>query len=64
MTINAKNLKMAIETVKAIVFALIVICFVKKRRAKSTEIASFLGITEQKLNRRLWRNKIVELKGL
>lgn len=31
---------------------------------KSKEIASFLGITEQKVNRWLWRYKLEGLKGL
>ena len=38
--------------------------FVKKRGAKSKEISSFLGITEQKVNRWLWRYKLEGLKGL
>jgi transposase len=36
----------------------------KSEGRKSTEIASFLGITEQKVNRWLWRYKAEGLKGL
>jgi transposase len=36
----------------------------KSEGRKSKEIASFLGITEQKVNRWLWRYKIEGLKGL
>ena len=36
----------------------------KSEGRKSTEIASFLGITEQKVNRWLWRYKIEGSKGL
>lgn len=36
----------------------------KSEGRKSTEIASFLGITEQKVNRWLWRYKADGLKGL
>lgn len=36
----------------------------KSEGRKSTEIASFLGITEQKVNRWLWRYKLEGLKGL
>jgi len=36
----------------------------KSEGRKSKEIASFLGITEQKVNRWLWRYKLEGLKGL
>lgn len=36
----------------------------KSEGRKSKEIASFLGITEQKVNRWLWRYKIEGIKGL
>lgn len=36
----------------------------KSEGRKSTEIASFLGITEQKVNRWLWRYKVEGIKGL
>lgn len=36
----------------------------KSEGRKSTEIAAFLGITEQKVNRWLWRYKVEGLKGL
>jgi len=36
----------------------------KSEGRKSTEIASVLGITEQKVNRWLWRYKVEGLKGL
>lgn len=36
----------------------------KSEGRKSTEIASVLGITEQKVNRWLWRYKLQGLKGL
>jgi len=36
----------------------------KSEGRKSKEIASFLGITEQKVNRWLWRYKLEGIKGL
>jgi transposase len=36
----------------------------KSEGRKSTEIAAFLGITEQKANRWLWRYKLEGIKGL
>lgn len=36
----------------------------KSEGRKSIEIASFLGLTEQKVNRWLWRYKLEGLKGL
>ena len=36
----------------------------KSEGRKSKEIASFLGITEQKVNRWLWRHQLEGLKGL
>jgi transposase len=36
----------------------------KSEGRKSTEIASFLGITQQKVNRWLWRYKVEGIQGL